>query len=51
VVVQGDRVKHFVNRKLGYEGSEALPSSGKILFQSEGAEIFFRNIKLFPLKE
>ena len=51
LVAQGDRVRHFVNGKLVNEGSEAFPSKGKILFQSEGAELFFRNIKLFPLKE
>src|SRR2546425_862478 len=51
LVVQGDHVRQFVNGKLANEGSEAFPSSGKILFQSEGAEVFFRNIKLFPLKQ
>jgi Domain of Unknown Function (DUF1080) len=51
VVVQGDHVKQFVNGKLANEGSAAYPSSGKILFQSEGAEIFFRNINLYPLKK
>jgi hypothetical protein len=50
LVVQGDHVKQFLNGKLVNEGSQAFPSSGKILFQSEGAEIYFRNIKLFPLK-
>jgi hypothetical protein len=50
LVVQGDRVKQFVNGKLANQGSQASPSSGKILFQSEGAEVFFRDIKLFPLK-
>jgi len=51
LVVQGDHVKHFVNGKLVNEGTEAFPSSGKVLVQSEGAEIFFRNIKLFPLRK
>ena len=50
LVAQGDHVKQFVNGKLANEGSEAFPSSGKILLQSEGAEVFFRNIELFPLK-
>jgi hypothetical protein len=40
----------YVNGKLANEGTDAFPSSGKILVQSEGAEVFFRNIKLFPLK-
>src|SRR6266404_4395759 len=51
LVAQGDHVQQFVNGKLVNEGSEAFPASGKILFQSEGAEIYFRNIKLFPLKQ
>jgi hypothetical protein len=50
LVAQGDHVKQFVNGKLANEGSEAFPSSGKILLQSEGAEVYFRNIELFPLK-
>jgi hypothetical protein len=40
----------YVNGKLANEGTDASPSSGKILFQCEGAEVFFRNIKLYPLK-
>ena len=51
LVAQGDHVKQFVNGKLANEGSEAFPSSGKILFQSEGAEVFYRKITLFPLKK
>jgi len=51
LVAQGDHVKQFVNGKLANEGSQASPSGGKILFQSEGAEVFFRHIKLYPLKK
>ncbi len=43
-------VWQYVNGKLANEGTDAFPSGGKILFQSEGAEVYFRNIKLFPLK-
>lgn len=50
LVVQGDHVKQYLNGKFVNEGSGAYPSSGKILIQSEGAEVFFRNINLFPLK-
>jgi hypothetical protein len=50
LVVQGDHVKHYLNGKFVNEGSQAYPSSGKILIQSEGAEVFFRDIRLFPLK-
>jgi hypothetical protein len=49
LAVQGDHVWHFVNGKLVNEGTQANPASGKILFQSEGAEIFFRNISMAPL--
>src|SRR5947199_9648567 len=47
LVAQGDHVKQFVNGKLANEGSQAFPASGKILLQSEGAEVYFRNIELF----
>ena len=50
IVVQGDNVKHYLNGKLVNEGSKAYPASGKILIQSEGAEVYFRDIKLYPLK-
>jgi len=43
-------VWYYVNGKLANEGTDAFPASGKILVQSEGAEVFFRNIKLYPLK-
>ena len=51
LVVQGDRVRQWVNGRFANEGTGARPSKGKILFQSEGAEIFFRNLKLYPLKQ
>lgn len=50
LVAQGDHVKQYVNGRLVNEGSGAYPSSGKILIQSEGAEVYFRDIRLFPLK-
>jgi hypothetical protein len=43
-------VWQYVNGVLANEGTDAFPSSGKILFQSEGAEVYFRDIKLYPLK-
>jgi len=42
----GDKVKYVVNGKVPNEGAGAKPSRGRILFQSEGAEVFFRNIEL-----
>jgi hypothetical protein len=50
IVVQGDNVKQYLNGKLVNEGSKAYPAIGKILIQSEGAEVYFRDIKLYPLK-
>jgi 3-keto-disaccharide hydrolase len=49
VIADGDRVKLLVNGKLVNEGSGAKPSRGRILFQSEGAECFYRNIEIAPL--
>lgn len=50
LVNRDGHVWQYVNGTLANEGTDAFPSSGKILFQSEGAEVFFRNIKLYPLK-
>jgi hypothetical protein len=50
LVTQGNDVKQYVNGKLVNEGMDPSPGSGKILFQSEGAEIYFRDMKLYPLK-
>jgi hypothetical protein len=50
LVNQDGHVKHWVNGKLTNEGTDAFPVSGKILFQSEGAEVFFRNMELHQLK-
>jgi hypothetical protein len=47
---EGSRVKYVLNGKVANEGTAARPSRGRILFQSEGAEVFFRNITLKPLK-
>lgn len=48
VVVRRDTVRHYVNGKLVNEGTRLFPSQGRIVFQSEGAEIYFRNIRLDP---
>jgi hypothetical protein len=51
LVNRGDgHVTYYVNGKLANEGTDAFPLSGKILLQSEGAEIFFRDVRLFPLE-
>jgi Domain of Unknown Function (DUF1080) len=50
LVIHGNDVKQYVNGKLANEGIDPSPTEGKILFQSEGAEVFFRDIRLYPLK-
>ena len=50
LVTQGNHVTQYVNGKLANEGTDPSPREGKILFQSEGAEVFFRDIKLYPLR-
>jgi Domain of Unknown Function (DUF1080) len=50
LVTEGKDIKQYVNGKLVNEGTDPSPASGKILFQSEGAEVYFRDIKLYPLK-
>jgi hypothetical protein len=50
LVNRDGHVWQYVNGKLANEGTDAFPVSGKILFQSEGAEVYFRNIKLYPLR-
>jgi 3-keto-disaccharide hydrolase len=49
VICDGDRITVIVNGLLVNEGTAASPSEGKIQFQSEGAEIFFRKIEVRPL--
>jgi hypothetical protein len=49
ITCKGNRVKLEVNGTLVNEGKNAESTKGKILLQSEGAPICFRNIKLTPL--
>ena len=49
VVAEGDRITNIVNGKVVNEGYRSSLTEGKILIQSEGAEIFFRRIDLEPL--
>ena len=50
LVNRDGHLQQYVNGKLVNEGSDAFPATGRILFQSEGAEVYFRDIKLYPLK-
>jgi hypothetical protein len=49
-VVEKDTLKYFVNGKLVNEATNTSVADGKIMIQSEGAEIYFRRIDLEPLK-
>jgi hypothetical protein len=50
LVVDHNRILYFVNGKLANAGTEANTTHGKILFQCEGAEAFFRNMQIARLK-
>ena len=49
VIADGGRCTHLVNGVLVNEATEASVSKGKILLQSEGAEVFYRKIELRTL--
>lgn len=49
-IADGDSVAFFVNGVQVNGGTGGSLREGRILFQSEGAEIFFRQIELHPLK-
>ncbi|QDU62240.1 hypothetical protein Pan216_31070 [Planctomycetes bacterium Pan216] len=49
IVCDGGTIKLFINGELVNEGTDCDIPKGKILFQSEGAPIQFRNIKIKPL--
>jgi hypothetical protein len=49
-IADGGDVTYFVNGVKVMEGREGSFKSGRLMFQSEGAEIFFRLIELHPLK-
>jgi hypothetical protein len=48
-IVDGGSFRYFVNGKAVNEGFDCSLTEGRLLFQSEGAEIFFRRIELEPL--
>ncbi|HSD30086.1 MAG TPA: DUF1080 domain-containing protein [Vicinamibacteria bacterium] len=50
VIADGDRATIVVNGKVVNEAAGSTLTEGRILVQSEGAEIYFRRIDLEPLK-
>ncbi|BDC52921.1 hypothetical protein F183_A52360 [Bryobacterales bacterium F-183] len=49
IICDGATVKAILNGKLVNEGYSATFTSGKIQFESEGAEIWIRRVELLPL--
>ncbi|HEX4129952.1 MAG TPA: DUF1080 domain-containing protein [Pirellulales bacterium] len=49
VICDGGRIANVVNGTVVNEGFDAFPSAGKIIVQTELAEIIFRKIDLLPL--
>jgi hypothetical protein len=49
-IVEKGNLTYYVNGKLVNQGTDATVTEGKIMFQSEGAEIYFRKIDLEPLR-
>ena len=50
LVADGNRITYWVNGKFVNEAT-ATVDHGKIMFQSEGAEVYFRKMELRPLKK
>jgi hypothetical protein len=50
VVCDGDSLTYLVNGKLVNAGTRSSLTRGKIMFQSELSEIYFRKIEITPLK-
>ena len=50
VICLDDRSEHYVNGHLVNQASELSATEGRILFQLEGAEIFYKSIELLQLK-
>lgn len=51
VICDGDKITNVVNGKVVNAATGSSLTRGKIIFQSEGAEIYFRKISLMPLKK
>ncbi len=48
IICNGDQSEHYVNGHLVNSGIHATVSSGKILLQSEGAEVYYQSAELIP---
>lgn len=50
VVCDGDSITNIVNGVVVNKGTGASLTKGRIVLQSEGAEVFYRKVELHPLK-
>jgi Domain of Unknown Function (DUF1080) len=50
-ICNGDNLTYILNGKEVNRGTKASLTKGKILFQSEGAEVFFRKIDVTPIRK
>ncbi len=51
VIAKGDTLQYFLNGALVNEAFDCKPSEGKVLLQTEGAEMIVRRYELWPLGE
>ena len=51
VICEGNTVTNLVNGVEVLRGTDGIPTRGKIGWQSEGAEVFYRNLEIKPLKK
>lgn len=51
VICDGGKITNIVNGVVVNEGTEASVTRGRILLQSEGAEVFYRKVELRPLRK
>jgi len=49
VIAQGDTLRYLLNGVVVNEAFEAKPSEGRVLLQTEGAEMFVRRYELYPI--
>jgi hypothetical protein len=50
IIARRGDITYFLNGKKILEATDGSYTDGRIMFQSEGAEIFFRRIELQPLE-
>jgi len=48
-IVTGNEISVYLNGTLVNQAFDVIPQKGRIQIQSEGAEIFYRNIKILPV--